>query len=353
MAQPPHNNMPLTEHEDTEDSSSEDNKPLSTTVKSSTKKETSRQQIARLKREQKSDRKKLVFAETTVRAQGTSYESYKNSMEATVEALKRNVSDCNGQIDSLSFKEKMATDAAITASKLVDNTSAQVIDSNCSIIRGLRKANNAQAVKLLAANTVAQNYQRLKEEQETWGAEKKLLLKLNTALNKTKATQDAIVAEQTQLKAKHRLEIANVALETKRVSLQQTLLKQQNAEKSSNNNMANKMKYTEFHFQQRDAHKEKDLERKETVKDRQKQNVRDRIQSTSSDMTRLNMLNGGAFPPASSMRLVSVHQQSVSVSISIVPTLRCTIFLFSMFFHILIKKPTSNNIIPSSPTGRP
>jgi hypothetical protein len=70
--------------------------------------------------------------------------------------------------------------------------------------------------------------------------------------------------------------------------------------------MANNMKYTEFHFQQRDAHKEKDLERKETVKAKNTQGVRERIYNTSSDMVRLNMLNAGSFPEASQLRLVRV-----------------------------------------------
>ena len=145
MAQPPHNNMPLALLDDSDDSSSEDNLPLSATVRSPMKNETTRQQIARLKRELKSDRKKLVFAESTVRAQSKSFETYKTTMEATVQGLRETVRDYNGQLTSLTFREKTATDAAITASKLVDNTSAQVIDSNCSIIRGLRKTNNAQA----------------------------------------------------------------------------------------------------------------------------------------------------------------------------------------------------------------
>ena len=316
MAQLPHNNMPFTPCNDADDSSTDDNKPLSSTVKSPMKKETSREKIARLQRELKADRKKLAKAESTVSAQSTSYETYKAKMESTVANLNATVTDINGKIQIFKFMAETATDAAKTASKLVDNTSAKVIEHNNSVIRGLQKKNDTQATKLAAAHDVLHNYQRLKHEQDTWVSEKKALLRLNTNLQKSKTAQEAILAEQTTIKFQHKLELANVALETKKVALQQTRQKQQNAEKNNNATLENKMKFTEFHFRQRDRHKDKDVERRETVKDKKTKEVQERIQVTGADMVRVNMLNGGAFPPASQMLLVSntVHYYALTVT---------------------------------------
>ena len=68
------------------------------------------------------------------------------------------------------------------------------------------------------------------------------------------------------------------------------------------------MKYTQFHFEQRDAHKDKEVERRETVKVKKTKDVQERIQATGTDMVRVNMLNGGAFPGAAQMLLVSAMQ---------------------------------------------
>ena len=165
MAQLPPNNMPLTQLDDTDTSCSDDYKPLSTTVISTTKKETTRQQIARLKRELKADRKKLVHAETIVKAQSSSYESYKNKMESSVDSLKATVADSNGKIECLTFMAETATAAAKTASQLVDDTSSTVISHNKDIIRNLQKKNDAQATKLAAAKDVAHSYQPTPERR--------------------------------------------------------------------------------------------------------------------------------------------------------------------------------------------
>ena len=158
MAQLPPNNMPFTQLEDTDGTSSDDNKPLSSTVKSCARTETSRKKIARLTRELKEERRNLTAAELVMKAQSTSYESYKLKMELEVDTLRATLAENNGKIECLTFMAEAATATAKTASQLVDDSSSRVIATNKDIIRDLRKKNVAQATKLLAANDTAHNY---------------------------------------------------------------------------------------------------------------------------------------------------------------------------------------------------
>ena len=216
-----------------------------------------------------------------------------DSSEATRLAAKKKY---KGEVSALKIKEKAALDAASTSSKLVDDTTKEVIGTKARTILDMRK----QITELLKEVKTGKAFQlkadrwkgeidALVSEKNAWKDERKSLSTSNKSLKK-------LVNDQLEAKYKHQQRMAELALEVKQVALASAKHKQQ---LSADRNLTNLQAKKEFHtwnYNQRELQKEKELQRKEETKDKKAKKVADRLQIVSSDMLRTNRLNGGTFP---------------------------------------------------------
>jgi hypothetical protein len=101
--------------------------------------------------------------------------------------------------------------------------------------------------------------------------------------------------------------MAEIALKGKEVLLAQGQQRKLNLEAKSKEILQQRKDFQSWTYEQRGLQKEKDLQRKEEIKEKKTKKVADRLQIVSGEMLRTNRLNGGAFPtPALRLEEVSI-----------------------------------------------
>jgi hypothetical protein len=264
-----------------------------------------------LKQQLTDERKKRVRAERAAAGLKTKLQTSEVA-RARLEATR--VASCKklrGEISPLKLKETAAVTAASTSSKILDHASKEVISSKSECIRDLRKQ-IAEQLKMISNGKALQQgkVDRLKakleafvKEKSAWTKEKKRVSKSNLSLEKN-------LDRQTTAKYAHQQKMAEIALDGKRVGLEQSKQCQVNADDKQKTIIEGKKELVRFNHKKRDKSKIADLKRKEDEKAKKLKTHAERIQVVSSDMLRTSRLNGGSFPsPALNLQEAYAHLQ--------------------------------------------
>jgi hypothetical protein len=255
------------------------------------------EELVRLKLELTDDRKKRDRYEVYVKGLVAKFELCKRKLESSEATRIADGKKHKGEISASKIKEKAALDAASTSSKLVDVATKEVIGTKAKKIIDMRKQINDLQKEIKNGKTLQGKADRLKaevdalvDERAAWKAEKKTLSSSNKSLTKQANLQ-------LDARYKHQQRMAELNLEVKQVALEQSKQKKKQSEDRTVENFNAKKAFHTWNYEQREKQKEKELQRKEDVKEKKARKVADRLQIVSSDMLRsTNRINGGTFP---------------------------------------------------------
>jgi hypothetical protein len=210
----------------------------------------------------------------------------------------------------LKLKETAAVTAASTSSKILDDASEEVIISKSKCIRDLRKQVAEQLKAISNGKALQGKVDRLKAELEAFLKEKSAWTKEKKRVSKSNLSLEKKLDRQTTAKCAHHQKMAEIALDGKRVGLEQSKQRQVNTDDKQKTIMEGEKDLVRFNHKKRDKSKIADLKRKEDAKAKKLKTHAERIQVMSSDMLRTSRLNGGSFPsPALNVQEAHAHLQ--------------------------------------------
>jgi hypothetical protein len=263
-----------------------------------------------LKQQLTEERKKRVRAERAAAELKTKLQTSEVA-RARLEATR--VASCKklrGEISLLKLKETAAVTAASTSSKILDDASKEVIVSKSKCIRDLRKQVAEQLKTISNGKALQAKVDRLKAELEAFVKEKSAWTKEKKRVSKSNLSLEKKLDRQTTAKHAHQQKMAEIALDGKRLGLEQSKQRQVHADDKQKTIMEGKKELVRFNHKKRDKSKIADLKRKEDAKAKKLKTHAERIQVVSSDMLRTSRLNGGSFPsPALNVHEAHAHLQ--------------------------------------------
>jgi hypothetical protein len=296
MAKPSNNNPPCAGEPETVEDTVEEPEDRTFFKISSDGVGTNELETIRLQKQFSDERKK------TARAEGRADAAQKN-----VKKLKILLESCNaagvgackklkGEIAGLKIKEKFARDAQLTSSKIVDDARKQIIGSKANCIRDLRKeifdlkkeVNETKALKGKVDRLKA-DILHLVQEKNAWVTTRSSISKEVNSLRKK-------INDQVLAKYAHQQKMAEIALKGKEILLAQEKQRRLNLEAKNKAILEQRKEFQTWTYEQRGLRKEKDLQRKEEIKEKKTKKVADRLQIVLGEMLRTNRLNGGALP---------------------------------------------------------
>ena len=156
------------------------------------------------------------------------YRKKLESSEATRVAM---TTKHKGVVDGLKIKEKLALAAATTSSKVVDTATKQTILSKTDRIREMRKELQEQSKQLREGKYAQEKVLKLTNELDSLIREKGDWTKKQSALIRTNKTLEKKVDDQVGAKYSHLQKMAEFAMKTKQIALDQTVQKQSHVAK--------------------------------------------------------------------------------------------------------------------------
>jgi hypothetical protein len=235
------------------------------------------------------ERKKRVRAERAIAKLKTKLEKSEATRVACGIKLR-------GEISGLKLKETAAVTAASTSSKILGDASKEVISTKSECIRDLRKQISEQLKAISDGKALQGKVDRLKAEVEGFVVEKTLWTKEKKSITKSNESLEKKLDLQITAKFAHQQKMAEIALDGKRVGLEQSKQRLINTEDKHNTILEGKKELARFNHKKRDESKIADQNRKEEAKSKKAKAHADRIQVVSSEMLRSSRLNGGSFP---------------------------------------------------------
>jgi hypothetical protein len=250
--------------------------------------------------------KKSALSQIRAAAAAKTIKSLKGRLQSSdashIAAIKR----LKGHIAGLKIREKSALEAASTSSKIVDDATKEVIGNKAGCIRDLRKEIVSLQKQIRDGSGLERQVSRLNSDIIALVKEKSELKTLHQNATKEVKLLNKKVNDQTDAKYAHQQKMAEIALEGKQVTLAQGRQKKLNLEAKNQKVLQQRKEFQTWTYAQRGLQKEKELLRKEELKDKKSKKVAERLQVVSSDMLRTNRINGGAFPnPGLSLQEVS------------------------------------------------
>jgi hypothetical protein len=263
-----------------------------------------------LKQQLTDERKKRVRAERAAAGLKTKLQTSEVArarLEATRAASCKKL---RGEISLLKLKETAAVTAASTSSKILDDASKEVIVSKSKCIRDLRKQVAEQLKTISNGKALQGKVDRLKAELEAIVKEKSAWTKEKNRVSKSNLSLEKMLDRQTTAKHAHQQKMAEIALDGKRLGLEQSKQRQAHADDKQKTITEGKKELVRFNHKKRDKSKIADLKRKDDAKAKKLKTHAERIQAASSDMLRTSRLNGGSFPsPALNVQEAHAHLQ--------------------------------------------
>jgi len=272
---------------------------------------TKEQEIDRLVKELAVAKKKLALVATQATTRGQNVKALKDSIKLANETYASTTRRLKAEIDGLKIAKKSiqsafsnSTKIASDASKeLVSKNKKEVLDHRRKVLGLERQISGGIPLRVRAekkSERLAAEVNVLQAEKIAWVKREKFLSRKIVAFKKKDT-------EQVKVKYSHQLQMAEIALQSKQVTLAQAKQKQANVGTRNMEMLEQRKAYSTWNYEQRDIAKVKDIERKEELKDLKTQKVWKRLQIVPSDMIRTNQLNGGSFPsPALSLQNVSI-----------------------------------------------
>jgi hypothetical protein len=151
---------------------------------------------------------------------------------------------------------------------------------------------------------------RLKAELEAFLKEKSAWTKEKKRVSKSNPSFEKKLDRQTTAKHALQQKMAEIALDRKRLGLEQSKQRQINAEDKQKTITEGKNELVRFNHKKSDKSKMADLKRKEDTKAKKLKTHAERIQVVSSDTLGTSRLNGGSFPsPAPNVQEAHAHLQ--------------------------------------------
>jgi hypothetical protein len=242
------------------------------------------------------ERKKRFRAERATAGLKTKLETSEAArvrLKATREASNKKL---RGDISVLKLKESAAVTAASNSSRILGHASKEAISSKSKCIRDLRKQILEQVKVISTVKALQAKIDRLQAEVQGLNVEKSLWTKEKKNISKSNQSLEKKLDMQMTAKFAHQLKMAEIALDGKRLGLEQTKQRQINLEDRQKTVLEGKKELARFSFKKRDESKIADQQRKEDAKSKKAKTHADRLQVVSSEMLRNTRLNGGSFP---------------------------------------------------------
>jgi hypothetical protein len=269
--------------------------------------ETKQQEIVILKKQLSAERRKNKKGIEAVQDTRDKLDVCKGKLESSDATRAAVIKKYKSEIAALRITQKAALQASITSSKQIDAASKQSLATKSDTIRGLRKDILDKARVLKDGAALQSKVSKLNDDFTSLTKEKNDWIRLKTVLNKTIKTLEAKVNDQADAKYAHQLNMAEVSLKARQVSLEMSIQRAANSQMKNSDDLAQKMKYQAWNYGQKEIQKDNETKRKEATRDSKAKKVAARLQIVSSGMLRTNIINGGAFPsPALGMREVSL-----------------------------------------------
>jgi hypothetical protein len=256
---------------------------------------TKKLETIRLQKQLTDERKK------TARAEGRTDEAQKN-----VQKLKILLESCNatrvgecmklkGKIAELKIKERLAKGAKLTSFKIVDDVKKQIIGSNANCIQELRKEIYDLQKQVKETKALEGKVDRLKADILRLVQEKNTWVTTHSSISKEVNSLRKIIYDQVLAKYAHQQKMAKIALKGKEVLLAQGQQRKLNLEAKNKEILEQRKEFQTWTYEQRGLQKEKDLQRKEEIKDKKTKKVANHLQIVSGECFVRTGSTGGCF----------------------------------------------------------
>jgi hypothetical protein len=219
----------------------------------------------------------------------------------------------------------LALEAASTSSKIVDDATKEAIGTKANCIRDMRKEILHLKKQVRDNKGLERQVSRLNSDIVALVKEKSEWKSLHQNVTKEVKLLNKKVNDQTDAKYAHQQKMAEIALKGKQATLTQGQQNILHLEAKNKEALQQRKEFQTWTYAQRGLQKDKELQRKEEIKEKKSKKVAERLQVVSSDMLRTNRINRAAFPnPGLSLQIICLDVE---------------IICLTFFFHLACASP--------------